>query len=310
MRLVIRPIEESPAMGVEVCGLDPQMLDDAAVKRELWELWIDKGLIVFRGLSGAATQLGLSRCFGELQAHPVGRECKQEGPRELIRVQYDPQVRDVYEIDGRRLGGWLPWHFDLVYMSKVNHGGILRPVVLPRSGGETGFRDRIALYESLSSRLKDQIEHVSVVYKFDMNVERQKFGRPGSVKVVEWCDGVKDLLARQDGLFPAVVHPLVFQQPETGRRVLNFSPWFSVRAHEMDRQSGDALLHQLGDHCVSCPGAYFHSWRPDDMVLWDNWRMLHCAAGVAVDESRLMERTTILGDYGLGRLAPRTGDTP
>jgi taurine dioxygenase len=37
------------------------------------------------------------------------------------------------------------------------------------------------------------------------------------------------------------------------------------------------------------------------MVLWDNWRMLHCAQGVPPGEERRMRRTTIAGDYALGR---------
>ena len=32
----------------------------------------------------------------------------------------------------------------------------------------------------------------------------------------------------------------------------------------------------------------------------------HCAAGVRVEERRIMERTTIAGDYGLGRFEDRT----
>jgi taurine dioxygenase len=37
------------------------------------------------------------------------------------------------------------------------------------------------------------------------------------------------------------------------------------------------------------------------MVLWDNWRMLHCANGMPAGQRRHMRRTTIAGDYGLGR---------
>ena len=37
------------------------------------------------------------------------------------------------------------------------------------------------------------------------------------------------------------------------------------------------------------------------MVLWDNWRMMHSANGVAIDDRRSMQRTTIAGDYALGR---------
>ena len=38
------------------------------------------------------------------------------------------------------------------------------------------------------------------------------------------------------------------------------------------------------------------------MVLWDNWRMLHCVIPGPVDEIREVERTTIQGDYGMGRV--------
>jgi taurine dioxygenase len=37
------------------------------------------------------------------------------------------------------------------------------------------------------------------------------------------------------------------------------------------------------------------------MVLWDNWRMLHSAEGVDPQATRWMRRTTIGGDYALGR---------
>ena len=37
------------------------------------------------------------------------------------------------------------------------------------------------------------------------------------------------------------------------------------------------------------------------MVLWDNWRMLHSVSPAPASEERVMQRTTIKGDYGLGR---------
>jgi taurine dioxygenase len=33
--------------------------------------------------------------------------------------------------------------------------------------------------------------------------------------------------------------------------------------------------------------------------------MLHCATGVPPEETRIMRRTTIVGDYGLGRREAR-----
>jgi taurine dioxygenase len=36
-------------------------------------------------------------------------------------------------------------------------------------------------------------------------------------------------------------------------------------------------------------------------MLWDNWRTLHCCTGVPPEQTRVMQRTTISGDYALGR---------
>ena len=268
-------------------------------------MWIDKGLIAFRGLDGPEVHLKLSLCFGKPIPHPVGRLNSGIKHAELTRIWYNQSDPDVFEVDGEELGGWLPWHFDLVYLSEVNRGGILRPLTLPRRGGETGFTDRIAAYDTLSEDLKRQIEGLSVVYKLHMNGEDQKFGRAKSVKHVSWSKNFADIVAREDR-YPRVVHPLVYRQPETQRKVLNFSPWFSVEVEGMDKESGDRLLQKIGDHCVREEAAYYHRWQHGDMVLWDNWRMLHCCRGVPKDDSRLMERTTLAGDYGLGRFERAT----
>ena len=46
---------------------------------------------------------------------------------------------------------------------------------------------------------------------------------------------------------------------------------------------------------------YFHTWNATDMVIWDNWRVLHSVSGSPPESGRCMHRTTIAGDYGLGR---------
>ncbi len=74
----------------------------------------------------------------------------------------------------------------------------------------------------------------------------------------------------------------------------------------MEGEDGDALLEAVAQQCVDERYAYFHTYQPDDMVLWGNWRMLHCGADIPADESRWMARTTIQGDYALGRLADVT----
>jgi taurine dioxygenase len=73
----------------------------------------------------------------------------------------------------------------------------------------------------------------------------------------------------------------------------------------MENEEGDALMRILSDHVLNSP-AYHHSWALDEMILWDNWRMLHCVSQIPLDETRTMQRTTIKGDYALGRVLERT----
>jgi taurine dioxygenase len=97
------------------------------------------------------------------------------------------------------------------------------------------------------------------------------------------------------------IHPLVYRQAETGKKVLHVSPWFADGIEGMENAEGDALLAEVIAQVIRPELMYFHQWQEGDMVLWDNWRMLHCATGVPPDETRIMRRTTIVGDYGLGR---------
>lgn len=99
-----------------------------------------------------------------------------------------------------------------------------------------------------------------------------------------------------------MVHSMVFVQEQTKRRVLNVSPWFAVGIEGMENAEGDALLEEVAQHIANCPAKYIHEWKLGQRVAWDNWRMLHNAAGCPADQERYMLSTTIDGDYGLGRV--------
>ena len=189
-------------------------------------------------------------------------------------------------------------------MDTINHGGILRAAVLPRRGGETGFIDRIAAYAALPDDLKQRIEGLRVIHQFLADATKAPFGeRPD--KCLQLSRNIRIALDHPSVQTP-VTHPLVYTQKETGRKVLNVSPWHALAIEGMENAQGDALLKEVIDRLIRPELAYYHHWQPDDMVLWDNWRMLHCACGVPPDEQRKMRRTTIAGDYALGRRVDAT----
>ncbi len=294
------PLPGQDEFGVVVTGLTPEMLDDEAVRKRLYDLWIDKGVIVFRGMDGLDIHLKLSEVFGECEIHPLLRGV--DHPREhqlIIEIEYDKEQGDIYEVDGEERGAGLPWHSDLVYVEEINHGGILRPVTLPERGGETGFIDQIAAYDSLPEELKQRIENLNVVYRYNVNAAEMKYG-PKPDKIVR--QGAKIAKAAMHSVVSQrAIHPMVYTQPETGRKVLNVSPWFCEDIEGMSREEAKPILDAVMSAVTNPDRSYFHKWELGDMVLWDNWRMLHCCTGVPLNDQRHMRRTTIAGDYGLGR---------
>jgi taurine dioxygenase len=303
MGFAVADLPGQAEFGAVVSGLAPERLDDPALRQALYDLWIDRGVIVFRGLEGLDVQVRLSEVFGEPQEHAMTRGLGLERESELIvDIEYNEEngAGTLYEVDGERLGSWLPWHSDLVYTAEINHGGILRPVVVPERGGETGFIDQIAAYDALPDHLKRAIEDKWVIYGSNFNAGEMKFkARPVRTLYIEQgrLDATRHFAVRARS-----IHPMVYAQKETGRKVLNVSPWFADCIEGMETAEGDALLAEVIDHATRPARAYYHHWRQGDMVLWDNWRMLHCGCGVPPGVRRHMRRTTIHGDYGLGRV--------
>ena len=296
----VAPLSGSAHFGATVTGLTRGMLDRPDVRQTLKALWIEHGVLLFR--EGESTQdmhIALSRCFGPLEPH-LFPESRQEGYPDLVKIKFYPDDGTCYEIDGQMRGGWLPWHCDLMYTHRINHGGILRPVQLPDSGGETGFIDQISAYERLPAALRERIEGLHVVYQVEIDMSQQPFANPGEVKLKRMAaSGTK--IEHRKFTYPRVIHPMVYTQAETGRKILNVSPGFALGIYEDGTARGDDLLREVIAICTDPATAYFHAWQDGDMVLWDNWRTLHCAKGVPPSQTRVMERTTIAGDYALGR---------
>jgi taurine dioxygenase len=305
MAYAVSDLSKDLAYGSVVTGLTPDQIQDPAVRQALYDLWVDRGLIVFRGVPGGAdTQIALSEVFGAPEIHPLRDQSRTDGVPKLADIYFRPDEGDIVRFqDGSRRGAWLPWHFDLFYMPKINHGGILRALTKPEGGGETGFIDRMAAYVALPEALKARIDKLYAIYVYQPDNTQQRYGSIGA-KLERMHVRSAGVLKRME--LPPVAHPLVFVQPETGRKLLNFSPWYAIGIEGMGQAEADALLEELTAYAVDEAYAYYHLWQGDEMVLWDNWRMLHCACGVPADKFRHMQRTTITGDYGVGRYAQVT----
>jgi len=295
----IEQLSPDLGFGKIVRGLRAADIGQESVRSELRRLWVEDGLVVFRdGEISDGFQVELSRVFGPLERHPV-REIQVAANPDLIRLVSAPGDSTWVEIDGETGGAYLGWHSDLVYTDRINHGGLLRALETTSHGGVTGFIDQIDAYARLPYAMRERIENLSVVYQMGP-LDSFPLAWKSKVRVVKLADTARRALERIHPDFPPVAHPLVFTQPETQRKVLNLSPLFAKYIEGAQDGEGDALLADLARHILDCP-AYHHRWTLNEMVLWDNWRMLHSVTPAPVDETRVMLRTTIAGDYALGR---------
>jgi taurine dioxygenase len=305
MSFAVEPLPGSPSFGAIVTGLVEGRLEDPQVGAALRALWIDKGLLVFRGLSGdgissAETHMRLARTMGRPGEHPMQRKPGSVDEGKPTYVSFDrDKGSDLYVVDGVPWGGYQPWHVDWIYMDEIARGGMMAPVTLPNSGGDTGFIDQIEAWERLPDRLKAKAETLNVLYAFHYDASKTPFGkRPEralalSERIVQAAG--HERVARRS------IHPMVFRQPETGRKLLHISPWWSDGIEGMENDEGKALLDELIEYSTDPVLAYWHRWQASDIVLWDNWRLLHAAQGVPIGEVRYMHRIDLVGDYGLGR---------
>jgi taurine dioxygenase len=298
MTIAVRPLSDDLPFGARIIGVTRENSTDADVRRQINDVFTARGLIVFEEAEPTnAMQVALSEVFGPLEDHALSDVPMAD---DEVRGMTDFSYEDVFEVDGKELSGFIPWHFDACYTNALNRGGVLRALVISPEGGLTGFADGIQLYQAIDPALRDRFEDLGVIYHSHLMFTNLRFGRPASYKAIEVRPMITDMIEHTRNA-PRSVHPAIWQRA-TGEKVLHVSPWQAAGIEGMETPEGNALLAELVREMEVTMTPYFHAWRPTDMVIWDNWRFVHSASGNPPQFPRRMQRTTIKGDYGLGRL--------
>ncbi|MBV9841077.1 MAG: TauD/TfdA family dioxygenase [Sphingomonadaceae bacterium] len=299
-RIEVRPFGP---FGAEIAGADLSRPLSSEAEQTIRAAWVEHGILLFRGGDNDDdAQMRLSRVFGEMEASATA-DMNDPTNRFMMTLAYDPddtapKFAQHYNVDGTDRAGWLGWHWDQAFMPTIVRGAVLRMTHPARTMGRTGFADAISAWQRLSPAMQARIANLEVVYLFNPDFASGQFGFPSDIRPLP--------RVHQGGGgsgfdFPPVVHPLVIEQVETGRKVLKLSPMHARYILGMDRAESDALLAELAGMLCDPEHAHFHEWQPNDMMVWDNWRMVHMAEGVPLDCRRSARRTTIAGDYEVGR---------
>ena len=306
--LKVSNLQDNINFGARVSGVTFKTLSDTAVRDELNRVFEDRGMIVFDDVEPSARMhVEVSKVFGPLKDHPTKATPRtaEDHAAGVIDMHYVPDPVDVgkgeglVEIGGKLVARFSPWHFDHCYNDELNYAGVLRAPINAPEGGRTGFMDGVALYNQFPADLRQRIEGLNIVYTLDTRLSKMRFGV--NFKPISENSTTPQLL-KEVAIFPRAMHPAVWQR-KTGEKVLHIGPWMAVGVEHHEDTDGDALFEEVCqqiNRLGTGTSAYWHDWKPTDMVIWDNTRMVHAVEGCDAKYERQTLRTTIKGDYGLG----------
>jgi taurine dioxygenase len=302
--ITITPLAPGLSFGNRVDGVTWENIHDEELRARLRQLFIERGVLVFENMEPSPKmQLALSQVFGPLKDHPTRNVPRADGDMlGVIDMHIMPREDPGHDhgltvYRGKKVASFLPWHFDHSYNDELNYAGVLRAVVAAPEEGRTGFADGIETYNKMDPAIRAKIEQLCAIYTLDVRQSQMRFGRYFET----FGDTERDRAnTEESSIFPRAIHPMVWQRP-TGEKVAHFCGFSAVGIEGHEDPEGEALFEQALQEMYRVIEPYWHEWKPTDMLIWDNHRVLHAVEGCDPKYERRMHRTTISGDYGLGR---------
>lgn len=252
----------------------------------LYRAFLDYGVLVFTDLElDVRIHMALGRLFGEADdPHPLEHLRHEAEPNLTVLTANGGNPVDPRDPDADRTIGAIPWHADRIYSDTPNRGALLRAIVIPAVGGQTGWIDTARVYRLLPDRIKAKLQGLRIVHSYATSHRRQSM-----------VGGAPDAL-------PDSIHPLVYVHPETDMPVLNIAPATAREIVGLPRDEAEELLAYLVERATREEDAYVHNWNPGDVVAWDNHRAIHRAYGHPKRYPRVMHTLALKGRMKLGEM--------
>lgn len=271
----------------EVSGVDPTQPLSASEVAAIDAAIATYAVLVFRDCRIDDTaQLAFSASFGPLE-HTGGTGISKPGEQRL-----HPAFADVSNLDSdgallardnrRRLYslGNMLWHSDSSFKPVPSRYSILSGRVVVDVGGETEFADMRAAYDAFDDATKSEIENL--VCEHSLIYSREILG-------------FADLTGAEKATMRPVQQVLVRTHPVSRRKSVYLSSHIG-RIDGWPIPEARAFIRDLTEQATQPEFVYRHSWRPFDLVMWDNRCTMHRARRYDAGSVRDMRRTTVAGD--------------
>ncbi len=231
-------------------------------------------------------QMAFSRNFGALEDARGGNITRPEDRRLQVGMNDVSNLgKDGWPMDRAsrqrlfNLGNML-WHSDSSFRAIPAKYSLLSARLVNPVGGNTEFADMRAAYDALDADTKTLIE--------DLVCEHSLMYSGGSL-------GMLDYSEEERTMFRPVRQRLVRTHPVTGRKSLYLSSHAGAIVG-MPIPEARILLRDLTEHATQPRFLHVHTWRPWDLVMWDNRQTMHRVRRYDESQPRDMRRTTVAGD--------------
>ncbi|MCY0952982.1 TauD/TfdA dioxygenase family protein [Streptomyces sp. H27-S2] len=261
-------------IGAEVTGVDLSAGISDSVFRQINEAFLEHKVLFFRNQDITDDQqLAFAGRFGPLtQKHPMMRTV--DGAPQVLAVDGEDQRADH-------------WHTDISFTTAPSLGTTLRSVVLPPYGGDTLVANAAAGYKDLPAELREIADRMWAVHT--NHAEQPRLGTERGDKVRE------AFLARRF----ETAHPVVRVHPESGEPSL-FLGGFAQWLVGMEVRESRPIIDVLQSYVRRPENTARWSWRPGDVLIFDNRSTQHYAVNDYGTHKRVLHRVSINGEVATG----------
>jgi taurine dioxygenase len=250
-------------IGARIRGLDPVSMTPARAAA-IRELVYEHKLVCFEGLGlGDDEFVSFAASLGKPQVYFQENYHHPDHPEIFVSSNL-PFRGEKIGVSGT--GAY--WHSDCSFFTDPLSMTMITPKVLPQAERTTLFMDLARGFDSLTGDLKRRLLGLRAIHEAKWRYK------------VQPCDvdkSLTELLAAFDELAPAVHHPVVLEHPVNGRKCLYLSSGFVVGLDGLPQGESDALLASLFAHQERAEFIHTHPWRANEITLWDNRQLNHCA---------------------------------
>lgn len=203
---------------------------------------------------------------------------KEDGSKRLIDIAtIDEETGETFAPDSTRArmgAANFFWHADGSHQLVATRYTILSARILPTTPPDTEYADMRKAWDALPDTEKKKLDGLMVEHSVFYARAKTGFGK-------------EDFSERSRQLQPPVVRPLVYTNPISGRKCLYLSASAS-QIIGMPLDEGRKILEDLYEYATQPQFRYSHAWQPFEVVMWDNFSVMHRATEYNGAEPRVL----------------------